>query len=197
MLRLLEARVRGDVLLVGGDRTHYEEFAYDSIVHVNNHYLKHRGKVDTIFHNGGSDCDPSKLLDGFILDQPLICVRFGSFYEKAFCDLYDPSWVEPYPAHIYRDKNPIGPEYEFCNIFAKRLGTVPFTGIFALHCLTLLPVTSIHVTGMTLYADENWKIPEKRDSHLVRPQLQYLKELRRIDVRVTYDEALTKVLDAN
>jgi len=173
------------VAIVGGADEWESEDAdrCDIVAQVNSHWLRHLGRCDLLYTRQWLPC---------------ACVPSPRVYLDVHGPAPDRLWLlrklRFLDFNIYNKPGPHGPDLAWCNVFCRELNTMPLTGIMAIRHLTLQPIRSLYITGFTFYA-ENGKIPERRDSHDLRPQVEWLQNLLRTDLRVSVDETLKKLLE--
>lgn len=100
----------------------------------------------------------------------------------------------PYTSEMYMGLNPRAPEEEWLNAFSHSLGTNPLTGILAIAYLLRFPIKELFITGFTFYKDGNGVIPYQRDSHLIWPQLSWLRFLSQVDYRISMDKITSDIV---
>jgi len=100
----------------------------------------------------------------------------------------------PFFADLSYGRSSHGAIYEWTNTLFRRLDTRPLTGLIAVEFVRLLPVASYYVTGFDFYQCDG-VIPYAVGSHVLAPQVEYLRELREHDKRFSCDEQLARILD--
>lgn len=179
------------VVICGGHDSFNENAPGEYWIRINNHVERQGGKCHVIFSSG---CEPLKRV------APLVCYPYLARHRgqhDAMCKINNALSFN-YINQRNKNLNNLSIELEPLHIFYKQLGTVPFTGVVALCLMQQLPVTGIHLTGMTMYLDDQTNIKKtitgktirKRDSHLIDPQINYLIKALKYDSRLTIDNTL-------
>lgn len=94
----------------------------------------------------------------------------------------------------YTKANPYHYSLEWCNAFHNQLDTMPFVGVLALQMALRFPVRSIFLTGFDFYAEHRKDKTGSIESHGLKPQMKWMKEIWNQDFRVRYDRTLMRIL---
>lgn len=185
----------------GGDKADIGELnKADLVVSLNNHWLSQRGRIDICYHSGGNrnwdlliELENEKEMPLKFAQMPQVHCYDNNFVN--FCDRLDIPY-ELYGRTLFQAARHQRSEYEWTNVFMRHLNTPPFTGVFAVRHLTLLPIKSLFVTGMDFYRDEKTGIIPKMicDWHETESQIRFLRELKQSDNRVIYDSVLNQIV---
>ena len=153
------------------------------IVHTNDHASTHGGPCDVLYTSIGptSRCRVPRWVNSNLATPE--SREWRLLTERLGC-----SWL-PFTTERFKYSNPYSPDLEWCNTLGRRLGTMPLTGIVAMHHLLMQPLKLLYVTGFTFYREDGIA-PERRHSHALHPQEEYLYWLARNDSRVVLDETL-------
>jgi hypothetical protein len=176
---------------------------YDLIVHVNRHWLDHRGRCDILYHNCCTDAFVQAVLSEMIV-PPKVIVGNGAPYAKdgcavarEYCEKHGVLFLAPSHEQFYKT-NPLGPEHEWLNVFRKRYMFFPFQGILAAYHLLLHPVRKVFLTGQTLFYDEQTGgFPPLRGPHDITTHLRFMRDLLRSDSRVELDGRFQQAIMAS
>lgn len=116
----------------------------------------------------------------------------GMAREMRHCDIID--WPrDTYIGTIPDSENSYADE--FVNTLAKELRTSPLSGIIAVAWALQLPIRQLYLSGFIFYYDaQRKKCPVKRDSHLIRPQIEWLRKRFWYDARIQVCENTFNVL---
>lgn len=174
----------------------------DVVVRVNSHWLRQRGRIDVLYYSCARDIGLEIIQDNQFVTKPptwmwlnaahvLFGKEAGSMPELIdFAEetniAWDYYWHAPGDAFtIFPLLKQVSDARAWTRDFANSYRFHPLTGILAVYHLTLAPIRSMYVTGMSLYRDKAGNLPKNAGMHEIAPQLQYLQDLIQNDDRVT------------
>lgn len=181
------------VTIVGGAKISEPNLITPSryLVDCNCHLISKGIEPDALFVVGESNAEWNAYLDCV----ELVVVPCTPHADDFFADHHIQTIVR-YDRDCYRDANPRGIFFEWSNVLAKQLRTMPLTGIYAIRFFSLLPVESIAITGFDFYAGSNGGIiPYLINSHHLHPQAQWLARLCEADPRVQISKELGELIN--
>lgn len=202
--RLLEILQGKRVALVGGAQPDFCAGDYlqaDLVVHVNNHWLRHRGRIEALYHNCNRDVPIEELdAEGFPWDalQFVIGNRTQCGHRKLAKRLEEIGVLYIDPSHDeFGGPNPFGPEHEWLNDFRKRLQCHPLMGVIAAYHLLIYPIDRLFLTGFTFYHERGRGagFPAQINAHQIMPQVNWLRSVMVEDNRVRLDAILEEIMD--
>lgn len=195
------------IVIVGGGKNIDYSFLSeaDQIMCVNSHFLRQGLNPNFIFYSGKTKL--KEVID-YINNQSSVCHTFfinfpldvNKIYEKderiELINSINPLITVVRFNHFqFFGANPVHPEYEWSNIFSKKLKTLPLSGALALKYVTRGIFSKIYVTGFDLYSQDDFSIPYQIGSHKLEPHLEWFNEVKNTDSRVVFDEHFLKVLE--
>lgn len=180
------------ICLVGGGSNWNERYSedFDFVIRINRNYLTQGGRVDGIYFAPG-------LIP--VLDDAGHFIAFSAVNKNeeqewlAYCEYKHTMPIRYFP-DCFQYNSMYGGLHEWANILMKEVETQPFTGLFAIKHLLSLPIKELHLTGFDFYMD-NGVIPYVRHSHKIFNQISWLKNIIKVDARVTYDEVLKCIIN--
>ncbi len=185
-LQLFIATYGKSIIVIGGADNYDEEAIddYDIVVRINHHYIRQGGPVDWLYL--APELKPLKLWPKLVLSY--------SGIHQGFANAPVPIAM-PYYCLASKGPTRFGAEHAWTNALCHELKTTPLTGIIAIAHILTLPISRLHITGFNFYAD-GYSIPFKRDSHELKPQLDWLRHKVTTDRRITIDSELAKLVEA-
>lgn len=179
----------------------------DLVVRINDHYPRQGGRLDILYHHCGDEADYSMFAKGPIITTKFIWLNrmqclFGPSrfsWLARYCHDNKITWAPYYHApkscfDLVVELKGIPDEDRWPEDFSEVYDVYAFTGVLALHHLTLYPIRSIYVDGMTFYQEEG-VTPVRFGCHSIPKQVDYVNYLRLHDGRVSYSEVLLKAID--
>jgi hypothetical protein len=189
------------VVIAGGGAVDWSQVLDAWIVAINCH---HMGKADMRLFAAGSlgeylkrpgvGADPERLFPAEDLAFALYEATIEPEHVEALVERFPWSARLPFFADLSYGRSSHGSIHEWTNTLFRRLDTRPLTGLIAVEFVRLLPVASYYVTGFDFYQTAG-VIPYAIGSHVLAPQVEYLRELRKHDKRFSCDEQLARILD--
>lgn len=168
---------------------------WDAIIWTNNHWLKHGGRIDGLFHCCGPRAPAEAIIEKLLLDSPvyLDCIvgpswGVGAKHFRQYCGetgtpglfLGQDITTIAYYRSLEAELNALG-------------GSAPFTGLVAAHFFHCMPVTRIGLFGMDLYVnqDQNAMI----EAHNPRAHAAMFDRLQTLDPRFVFCDSLSESID--
>lgn len=182
------------VLLVGGGDTEYdnEHSDFHVVIRINDRYKGHR-RTDALIVGSAINLDFSEELQPMLEWIAINRVDARLAELKQWADYNALSTVE-FDTTVYREAHPLDGN-EWLNKLGKEIHTTPLTGIVAVAMLLQCPLSWLHITGFTFYANEELKeVPAQIGCHQVRPQIDWLRSRFESDCRLTSDYKTIRVL---
>lgn len=176
----------------------------DLVVRVNHHFLHQGGRIDVLYSSCADDLEYSFLNSYLPIKFAWLNKIHMLFGPKNYLLMAEYCQLEqiPFdvyfhgPEHLYNlvpELRKLDQEYKWPYEFAKDYKIFAFSGVLAIHHLTLYPIKSLYVDGTTLFTRYRLT-PKRQGCHHTMNQIGYLGELLNNDHRVTFSDELYNII---